>query len=108
MWNSPSRSCGIWERFVSAVSGGQGGQDKAWDLVRRSGTVACVIFNTDTENFIMVQQFRPAVYVSEAAKVTGELTRKVAVSFIFKVLYTQVCSIRVTASTQTALPANWG
>ena len=59
----------------------QGGQDKAWDLVRRRGSVACVIFNTDTEKFIMVQQFRPAVYVSEAAKVTGELRSRAAVSF---------------------------
>ena len=49
--------------------------------------MACVIFNTDTEKFIMVQQFRPAVYVSEAAKVTGELRSSAAVSFTFKVLY---------------------
>ena len=65
----------------------QGGQDKAWDMVRRTSTVACVIFNTDTEKFIMVEQFRPAVYVSEAAKVTGELRSSAALSFIFKVSY---------------------
>ena len=51
----------------------QEGRAKAWDLVRRHSSVATVIFNIDTKKFILVQQFRPADYVSEATKLTGIL-----------------------------------
>ena len=50
----------------------QGGRAKIWDLMRCHSSVAIVIFNTDTQKFIFVQQFRPAVYVSRAATLTGE------------------------------------
>ena len=50
----------------------QGGRAKIWDLMRCHSSVAIVIFNTDTQKFIFVQQFRPAVYVSRAASLTGE------------------------------------
>ena len=49
----------------------QGGRAKVWDLMRTHSSVAIVIFNTDTQKFIFVQQFRPAVYVSRAATLTG-------------------------------------
>ena len=50
----------------------QGGRAKIWDLMRCHSSVAIVIFNTDSQKFIFVQQFRPAVYVSRAASLTGE------------------------------------
>ena len=50
----------------------QGGRAKIWDLMRCHSSVAIVIFNTDTKKFIFVQQFRPAVYVSRAASLTGK------------------------------------
>ena len=37
------------------------------------GSVAIVIFNTDSQKFILVQQFRPAVYISNASKVLGKV-----------------------------------
>merc|ERR1712110_1023075 len=51
----------------------QAGRAKVWDLMWCHSSVAIVIFNTDTQKFIFVQQFRPAVYVSRAAKLTGNL-----------------------------------
>ena len=50
----------------------QDGRAKIWDLMRCHSSVAIVIFNTDSQKFIFVQQFRPAVYVSRAAKLTGK------------------------------------
>ena len=40
-------------------------------LARCHSSVAVVIFNTDTQKFVFVQQFRPAVYVSTAASILG-------------------------------------
>ena len=40
-------------------------------LDRCHSSVAVVIFNTDTQKFVFVQQFRPAVYVSSAASILG-------------------------------------
>lgn len=40
-------------------------------LDRCHSSVAVVIFNTDTQKFVFVQQFRPAVYVSTAASILG-------------------------------------
>ena len=50
----------------------QAGRAKIWDLMRCHSSVAIVIFNTVSQKFIFVQQFRPAVYVSRAAKLTGK------------------------------------
>ena len=49
----------------------QDGKEKIWDLMRCHSSVAIVIFNTDTNKFIFVQQFRPAVYVDHASRTLG-------------------------------------
>ena len=43
----------------------QSGEGKVWDLMRSHDSVAVVIFNTQTRQFIFVQQFRPAVYLGQ-------------------------------------------
>ena len=45
----------------------QAGSPRLWDLMRCHDSVAIVIFNTETKKFIFVQQFRPAVYLSQVA-----------------------------------------
>jgi len=40
---------------------------KKWDLLRCYRSVAIVIF-TDTQKFILVQQFRPADYINKVSK----------------------------------------
>ena len=62
----------------------QDGRAKIWDLMRCHSSVAIVIFNTDSQKFIFVQQFRPAVYVSRATKLTG------------KEIFSSGCSIKVS------------
>ena len=50
----------------------QDGKEKVWDLMKCHSSVAVVIFNTDTNKFIFVQQFRPAVFVEQAKKTLGK------------------------------------
>ena len=49
----------------------QAGKSKLWDLMKSHSSVAVVIFNTDTDKFVFVKQFRPACYLHNAALVEG-------------------------------------
>ena len=51
----------------------QAGSSRMWDLMKSHSSVAVVIFNTDTDMFIFVRQFRPACYVHNAALIEGRL-----------------------------------
>lgn len=44
----------------------QNGLTKKWDYLRVHDSVAILLFNTDRDVFILVRQFRPAVYASKA------------------------------------------
>ena len=48
------------------------GREVKMIILGGKGSVAIVIFNTDSQKFILVQQFRPAVYISNASKVLGK------------------------------------
>ncbi|KAI1897770.1 hypothetical protein AGOR_G00086690 [Albula goreensis] len=43
----------------------QNGTKKSWDFMRTHESVSILIFNTTSHCFILVKQFRPAVYVCE-------------------------------------------
>ncbi|XP_058469798.1 uridine diphosphate glucose pyrophosphatase NUDT14 [Solea solea] len=43
----------------------QNGTKKTWDFVQTHDSVSVLIFNTTSHCFILVKQFRPAVYMSE-------------------------------------------
>ncbi|XP_036405097.1 uridine diphosphate glucose pyrophosphatase NUDT14-like [Megalops cyprinoides] len=43
----------------------QNGAKKSWDFMRTHESVSVLIFNTTSHCFILVKQFRPAVYVCE-------------------------------------------
>nr|XP_056707735.1 uridine diphosphate glucose pyrophosphatase NUDT14 [Euleptes europaea] len=43
----------------------QNGVSKIWDFMRTHDSVSILIFNTSRQCFVVVKQFRPAVYMSE-------------------------------------------
>merc|ERR1711935_1206746 len=64
-------------RFIKPkeVTFTQNGQHRRWEMVSFSDCVFCLIFNTQTQSFVLVRQFRLPVYAHKAAKnvpVTGE------------------------------------
>ncbi|KAJ8290339.1 hypothetical protein GJAV_G00011600 [Gymnothorax javanicus] len=46
----------------------QNGMRKSWDFMRTHDSVSILIFNTSSQCFILVKQFRPAVYMCEWEK----------------------------------------
>ncbi|KAI1895383.1 hypothetical protein AGOR_G00105730 [Albula goreensis] len=46
----------------------QNGTKKSWDFMRTHDSVSILIFNTTSQCFILVKQFRPAVYMCEWEK----------------------------------------
>ncbi|XP_029705648.1 uridine diphosphate glucose pyrophosphatase NUDT14 [Takifugu rubripes] len=43
----------------------QNGTKKSWDFMRTHDSVSVLLFNTTSHCFVLVKQFRPAVYMSE-------------------------------------------
>lgn len=43
----------------------EGGFDKRWDIVKSMDSVSIVIFNTTLQAFVLVRQFRPAVFFNQ-------------------------------------------
>ncbi|XP_061602497.1 uridine diphosphate glucose pyrophosphatase NUDT14 [Cololabis saira] len=50
------------------VNYSQNGTKKSWDFMRTHDSVSVLIFNTSSHCFILVKQFRPAVYMCEWEK----------------------------------------
>ncbi|XP_025895002.1 uridine diphosphate glucose pyrophosphatase isoform X1 [Nothoprocta perdicaria] len=46
----------------------QNGSKKAWDFMRTHDSVSILIFNTSRQCFVVVKQFRPAVYMCEVER----------------------------------------
>lgn len=51
----------------------QNGKEKFWDVVETHQSVALLIYETDTQRFVIVKQFRPAVYLNNQDGITYEL-----------------------------------
>jgi len=51
----------------------QDGIDKDWEIVKAHDSVSILIYHTQKEAFILVKQFRPAVYLNNNIGVTIEL-----------------------------------
>jgi len=51
----------------------QNGIAKSWEIVKAHDSVAILIYHTEFDAFILVQQFRPAVYMNNNDGVTVEL-----------------------------------
>uniref|UniRef100_UPI00398EEC3A uridine diphosphate glucose pyrophosphatase NUDT14 isoform X2 n=1 Tax=Pristiophorus japonicus TaxID=55135 RepID=UPI00398EEC3A len=46
----------------------QNGTRKHWDFMQTHDSVSILIFNTTRQSFVLVKQFRPAVYMCECAR----------------------------------------
>jgi UDP-sugar diphosphatase len=51
----------------------QNGMDKSWEIVQAHDSVAILIYHRDENSFILVKQFRPAVYVNNSDGMSIEL-----------------------------------
>ncbi|NXI70603.1 NUD14 pyrophosphatase, partial [Anseranas semipalmata] len=51
----------------------QNGTEKFWDFLRTHDSVSILIFNTSRQCFVVVKQFRPAVYMCEVERHHPEL-----------------------------------
>ncbi|SFV68491.1 Uridine diphosphate glucose pyrophosphatase [hydrothermal vent metagenome] len=51
----------------------QNGIKKSWEIVKAHDSVAILIYHTERDAFILVQQFRPAVYMNNHNGMTVEL-----------------------------------
>jgi UDP-sugar diphosphatase len=49
------------------------GVEKSWELVRAHDSIAILIYNKDKDAFILVRQFRPAIYLNNHDGYTYEL-----------------------------------
>ncbi|WP_456430890.1 NUDIX domain-containing protein [Nitratifractor sp.] len=49
------------------------GEERTWELVRSGDSVAVLIWHRERERFVLVRQFRPAVYVHNYEGMTVEL-----------------------------------
>ena len=51
----------------------QNGMAKSWEIVQAHDSVAILIYHTELKSFILVKQFRPAVYVNNTEGMSLEL-----------------------------------
>jgi len=51
----------------------QDGVEKSWEIVQAHDSVAVLLYEKDRDLFILVKQFRPAVYMNDARGYTYEL-----------------------------------
>ena len=51
----------------------QDGQRRSWELLRAGDSVAVLIWHKERKRFILVRQFRPAVYLQDGEGMTVEL-----------------------------------
>ncbi len=56
----------------------QNGVEKSWEVVEAHDSVAVLIYHTQKEAFVLVRQFRPAVYMHDGKGVTIELCAGIA------------------------------
>ena len=62
-------------RFISTALATyeQNGTPKSWEIVQAHDSVAILIYHTEKEAFVLVKQFRPAVYLNNGLGLTVEL-----------------------------------
>jgi len=60
------------------------GEDRDWEIVKASDSVAILIYNKDSDSFVCVKQFRPAVYMQD--KSTNGVTLELCAGILDKEL----------------------
>ncbi|MDR0666801.1 MAG: NUDIX domain-containing protein [Campylobacteraceae bacterium] len=49
------------------------GREKRWDCIKTHDSVACILYHVEKKAFILVKQFRPAVYMNDSDGFTYEM-----------------------------------
>jgi UDP-sugar diphosphatase len=44
----------------------ENGKQKRWDCIKTHDSVACILYHSEKKAFILVKQFRPAVYINDS------------------------------------------
>jgi len=59
--------------YTSLARYRQNGEAKSWEILTSHDSVAILIYNVDIDSFILVKQFRPAVYINNNIGMSIEL-----------------------------------
>ncbi|TLD87826.1 NUDIX hydrolase [Helicobacter sp. MIT 05-5294] len=51
----------------------ENGKERSWDIIEAHDSVAILLYHKTKDSFVMVKQFRPAVYLKESIRKTANL-----------------------------------
>jgi len=90
--------------FTALAHYKQDGVEKTWEVVDASDSVAILIYHKEQDAFVLVKQFRPAVYLNNQKGVTIELCagivdKKLSLVDIAKEEIEEECGYKVDAKT---------
>jgi len=81
------------------------GEDRDWEIVKASDSVAILIYNSDSNSFVCVKQFRPAVYLQDRSTTgvtlelcAGILDKNLSLEEIASEEIYEECGFKVEAS----------
>ncbi|WP_297812689.1 NUDIX hydrolase [uncultured Helicobacter sp.] len=60
----------------------ENGKERSWDIIEAHDSVAILLYHKPKESFVVVKQFRPAVYLKESIRKTPNL--KVELGYTFE------------------------
>lgn len=81
---------------ISRLHYTQNGQDMSWDIAERRDSVAVLVYDRDDDCFVMVRQFRPAVYLRTLRDRNPELFHSADSSAMLRIQETNVDGLGFT------------
>ena len=59
----------------------ENGKERSWDIIEAHDSVAALLYHTQKDAFVIVKQFRPAVFLKENHRSTKHLKSEVGYTF---------------------------
>ncbi|WDL69475.1 NUDIX hydrolase [Helicobacter winghamensis] len=59
----------------------ENGKERSWDIIEAHDSVAALLYHTQKEAFVVVKQFRPAVFLKESNRNTKHLKSEIGYTF---------------------------
>lgn len=59
----------------------ENGKERSWDIIEAHDSVAALLYHTQKEAFVIVKQFRPAVFLKESNRSTKHLKSEIGYTF---------------------------
>ncbi|MCI5968958.1 NUDIX hydrolase [Helicobacter sp.] len=59
----------------------ENGKERSWDIIEAHDSVAALLYHTQKEAFVVVKQFRPAVFLKERERNTEHLKSEIGYTF---------------------------